>query len=124
MACQNCTIQQTEVCKNLSDLKEIYIRISQVQLFLQRFEIESPVRSQFSLKLKDCLQDFSNWFRRFDQLVPVEGPLTFELVDETYQIIENFVNSGNLVPEVRKRLLDRFSWARDALYLQVEIGHE
>lgn len=124
MACQNCTIQHTEVCKNLSDLKEIYIRISQVHLLLQRFEIESPVRTQFALKLKDCVQDLSDWFRRFDKPIPVEGSLTFELVDQAYQVIQDYVNSGNLVPEVRKRLLDRFSWARDALYLQVEIGHE
>ena len=124
MACQNCTIQQTEVCKNLCDLKEIYIRISQVQLILQRFEIESPIRTQFALKLKDCVQDFSDWFRRFDKPIPIEENLTFELVDRTYQIVQDYINSGNLDHEVRKRLLDRFSWARDALYLQVELGHE
>ena len=75
MTCQKCTITPTQVCRELNDLFDIYLRISEIHLVLERLEKDFQDRTPFmALNLNHVLGDMCEWLKRFEKRT-VKDPL-------------------------------------------------
>jgi len=61
MTCRKCNVSQTEVCKSISDLLQIYLRLAYIDLFVQRSKDNFPKHHYWIFdSLKSALNDFES----------------------------------------------------------------